>query len=125
MARSDRHSRSLAMPEAFLVSAVRTPIGKFLGGLADVPAPQLGGLVVAEAIKRAGLKADAIDECIMGCVIQAGLGQNPARQAALAGGLPHTISAVTVNKVCGSGLQAVIQAAQTIRAGDNDLVVAG
>lgn len=113
------------MPDAFLISAVRTPIGKFLGGLADVPAPQLGGLVVAEALKRAGVPADAVDEVIMGCVIQAGLGQNPARQAALAGGLPSTISAVTVNKVCGSGLQAVMQAAQSIRAGDNDVVVAG
>ena len=113
------------MPEAFLVSAVRTPIGKFLGGLAEVPAPQLGGLVVAEAMKRASVKPADIDEVIMGCVIQAGLGQNPARQAALAGGLPPTISAVTVNKVCGSGLQAVMQAAQSIRAGDNDLVVAG
>jgi acetyl-CoA C-acetyltransferase len=113
------------MPEAFLVSAVRTPIGKFLGGLADVPAPQLGALVVAEALKRANVQPTDVDEVIMGCVLQAGLGQNPARQAALAGGLPPTISAVTVNKVCGSGLQAVMQAAQSIRAGDNDLVVAG
>lgn len=113
------------MPEAFLLAAVRTPVGKFMGGLAEMPAPKLGGLVVAEALKRASIPAAAVDEVIMGCVLQAGLGQNPARQAALAGGLPETISAVTVNKVCGSGLQAVIQAAQSIRAGDNDLVVAG
>lgn len=113
------------MADAFLVSGARTPIGKFQGGFLDLPAPKLGALAVAEAIKRAQVRPDLIDEVIMGCVLQAGLGQNPARQAALHGGLPNTISAVTVNKVCGSGLQAVMQAAQAIRAGDAEIVVAG
>src|SRR5688500_6827582 len=109
------------MAEAFILSAVRTPIGKYLSSLAEVPAPQLGAWTVAEALKRAQVPADKVDEVIMGCVVQAGLGQNPARQAALKGGLPHTISAVTVNKVCGSGLQAAMQAAQAIKAGDADV----
>jgi len=113
------------MPDAFLISATRTPIGKFQGGLAELPTPKLGALAVAEAMKRAKVQPDVVDEVIMGCVLQAGLGQNPARQAALHGGLPHTISAVTINKVCGSGLQAVMQAAQAIRAGDGDVIVAG
>lgn len=113
------------MPDAFLLSAVRTPIGKYLGGLADLTAPQLGGLVVAEALKRVRVSPDQIDEVIMGIVLQAGVGQNPARQAALKAGLPDTIAAVTVNKVCGSGLKAVMLAAQAIRAGDADLLVAG
>ncbi len=113
------------MPEAFIMAGVRTPIGKYLGGLSDMPSPQLGGMVIKEALQRAKLAPALVNEVIMGCVLQAGLGQNPARQAALAGGLPTTISAVTVNKVCGSGLQAVMQAAQAIRAGDADLVVAG
>lgn len=113
------------MAEAFLLSAVRTPIGKYLSSLADVSSPQLGAYAVREAIRRAGVGAERIDEVIMGCVLQAGLGQNPARQAALKAGMPNTISAVTVNKVCGSGLQAIMQAAQAIRAGDAELVVAG
>ena len=113
------------MPRAFLLSAVRTPIGKFLGGLADCPAPQLGGLVVAEALRRAEIPADRVDEVIMGHVLQAGVGQNPARQAALQAGLPPTIAAVTINKVCGSGLKAVMLAAQAIRAGDAQIVAAG
>lgn len=113
------------MPDAFLVTGARSPIGKFLGGLSDIPAPKLGALVIAEVLKRGKVAPELVDEVIMGCVLQAGLGQNPARQAAIHGGLPDTISAVTVNKVCGSGLQAVIQAAQTIRAGDNDVVIAG
>src|SRR6185436_8670926 len=113
------------MPDAFLLSAVRTPIGKYLGGLGDIPAPELGSFAVAEAMKRATVSPDQVEEVIMGCVLQAGLGQNPARQAALKGGLPPTISCVTVNKVCGSVLQAVMQAAQAIRAGDAELFVAG
>jgi acetyl-CoA C-acetyltransferase len=113
------------MTEAFILSAVRTPIGKYLGGLADVPAPQLGAVAVAEALRRAQLPADRVDEVVMGNVLQAGVGQNPARQAALKAGLPDTIAAYTVNKVCGSGLKAVMLAAQAIRAGDADVVVAG
>jgi acetyl-CoA C-acetyltransferase len=111
--------------DAVIISAVRTPVGKFLGGLKGFTAPQLGAIVVREAVKRAGVKPDDVDEVIMGCVIQAGLGQNPARQAALGGGLPATVSAVTVNKVCGSGLKSVMMAAQGVQLGDTELVVAG
>ena len=111
--------------EAVIISAARTPVGKFLGSLKGFSAPQLGSIVVREAVKRAGVKPEDVDEVIMGCVIQAGLGQNPARQAALNGGLPNTVSAVTVNKVCGSGLKAVMMAAQGVRLGDVDIVVAG
>jgi acetyl-CoA C-acetyltransferase len=113
------------MSEAFLLSAARTPIGKYLGGLADVSAPQLGAIAVAEALRRGKVPADQVDEVILGNVIQAGLGQNPARQAALKSGLPDTIAALTVNKVCGSGLKAVMLAAQAVRAGDADVIVAG
>jgi acetyl-CoA C-acetyltransferase len=113
------------MADAFLLSAVRTPIGKFLGGLAELTAPQLAAVVLAEALRRAGVSAERVDEVIMGHVLQAGVGQNPARQAALKAGLPDTIAAVTVNKVCGSGLKAVMLAAQAIRAGDADIVLAG
>jgi acetyl-CoA C-acetyltransferase len=113
------------MTEAFVVSAVRTPIGKYLGSLADVSAPELGGRVLREALQRAQLPASSIDDVLMGCVLQAGLGQNPARQAALKAGLPPTVSACTINKVCGSGLQAVMMAAQAIRAGDADVILAG
>src|SRR5262245_38023876 len=113
------------MADAFLLSAVRTPIGKYLGGLSEVPAPQLGAIAVAEAMKRARVSPDRVDEVILGNVIQAGLGQNPARQAALKAGLPDTIAAVTINKVCGSGLKAVMLAAQAIRAGDAELIAAG
>jgi acetyl-CoA C-acetyltransferase len=113
------------MTDAFLLSAARTPIGKFLGGLSEVPAPQLGATAVAEALRRARIPADRVDEVIMGNVLQAGVGQNPARQAALKAGLPDTVAAFTVNKVCGSGLKAVMLAAQAIRAGDAELVVAG
>ncbi len=113
------------MTEAVILSAVRTPIGKYLGSLADVPAVQLGATAVAEAVRRAGVPADRIDEVIMGNVIQAGLGQSPARQAALKAGLPDTVAAYTVNKVCGSGLKAAMCAAQAIRAGDADVIVAG
>jgi acetyl-CoA C-acetyltransferase len=113
------------MPDAFLLSAVRTPIGKFLGGLAELTAPQLGGVVLAEALRRAGVSPERVDEVIMGNVLQAGVGQNPARQAALKAGLPDTIAAVTINKVCGSGLKAVMLAAQAIRAGDASIILAG
>src|SRR5678815_2845294 len=111
--------------EAVIISAARTPVGKFLGSLKNFTAPQLGAIVVRESVKRAGVKPEDVDEVIMGCVIQAGLGQNPARQAALNGGLPSTVSAVTVNKVCGSGLKAVMMAAQGVQLGDADMVVAG
>jgi acetyl-CoA C-acetyltransferase len=113
------------MNDAFILSAVRTPIGKYLGALADVPAVDLGGRVLTEAMTRAKLDPKAVDEVIMGVVLQAGLGQNPARQAALKAGLPDTIAALTVNKVCGSGLKAVMLAAQAVRAGDADIVLAG
>jgi acetyl-CoA C-acetyltransferase len=113
------------MQDTFLLSAVRTPIGKFLGGLAEVPAPKLGAVAVAEAIKRAGVAPERVDEVVMGNVVQAGVGQAPARQAALFAGLPDTIPAYAVNKVCGSGLKAVMLAAQSIKAGDCDVVVAG
>jgi acetyl-CoA C-acetyltransferase len=111
--------------DSVIVSAVRTPTGKFLGVLKDFTAPQLGALVVREAVRRAGIDPDAVDECIMGHVIQAGAGQNPARQAALNGGLADHVAALTVNKVCGSGLKAVMLAAQGIATGDIDIAVAG
>ncbi len=111
--------------EAFIASAVRTPQGKFLGALGAVPAPRLGAHVVREAVRRAGVPPDAVEEVLMGSVIQAGLGQNPARQAALGAGLSHKVGAVTVNKVCGSGLKSIIFGVQAIRAGDADVVVAG
>src|SRR4029450_11533060 len=111
--------------DAVIISAVRTPVGKFLGSLKGFKATELGAIVVRESVKRAGVNPEDVDEVIMGCVIQAGLGQNPARQAALHGGLPPAVSAVTVNKVCGSGLKAVMMAAQGIQLGDTDVVVAG
>ncbi len=111
--------------EAVIIGAVRTPVGKFLGSLKGFKATELGAIVVRESVKRAGLNPEEVDEVIMGCVIQAGLGQNPARQAALYGGLPNTVSAVTINKVCGSGLKAVMMAAQGIQLGDTDMVIAG
>lgn len=113
------------MKQAVIVSAVRTPVGKLLGALKSFKATDLGAVVVRESVKRAGVKPEDVDEVIMGCVIQAGLGQNPARQAALRGGLPDTVSAVTVNKVCGSGLKAVMMAAQGVQLGDTEVVVAG
>ena len=111
--------------EAVIIGAVRTPVGKFQGSLKGFKATELGAIVVREVVKRAGIAPETVDEVIMGCVIQAGLGQNPARQAALNGGLPNTVSAVTVNKVCGSGLKAVMMAAQGIQLGDTEIVVAG
>jgi acetyl-CoA C-acetyltransferase len=113
------------MQEVVIVSAVRTPIGKFQGSLQSYTSPQLGALVVREAVKRAGVDPASVDECIMGCVLQAGLGQSPARQAVIRGGLPPAVGAVTVNQVCGSGLRAVSLAAQAIQTGDSDIVVAG
>lgn len=108
-----------------ILSACRTPIGKFGKSLIGVSAPKLGALVIEEALGRAGVKGDAVDEVIMGNVVSAGLGQNPARQAAIQGGVPFGAGSITVNKVCGSGLKAVMLAAQSIKAGDNDVVVAG
>src|ERR1700758_3295347 len=113
------------MRESVIVAAVRTPTGKFLGALKDFTAPQLGSLVVAEAVRRAGIDPAIVDECIMGNVVPAGEGQNPARQAALRGGLPDHVAALTINKVCGSGLKAVMLADQGIRVGDIDIAVAG
>jgi acetyl-CoA C-acetyltransferase len=113
------------MKDVVIVAAVRTPVGKFQGALAELTAVQLGALVVREAVKRAGIDAASVDECLMGCVLPAGLGQNPARQAALQGGLPDTVSALTINMVCGSGLKAISLAAQAVMAGDAEIVVAG
>lgn len=114
-----------ALEEVVIVSAVRTPIAKFQGALTDFTAPQLGAMVVKEAVKRANLDPTRVDECIMGNVISAGLGQNPARQAALNGGLPPEVAALTINKVCGSGLKAVGLAAQAIQTGNAEILVAG
>ncbi len=113
------------MQEAVIVSAVRTPVGSFGGVLAEVPAPELGALVVREAVRRAGIDPTAVEEVLLGNVLQAGLGQNPARQASIGGGLGETVPALTLNKVCGSGLKTVVLAAQAIRAGDADCLVAG
>src|SRR6202453_2699648 len=114
-----------ASHDAVIVSAVRTPVGKFQGALSSLGAIELGAHVVREAVARAGIDAASVDECLMGCVLSAGLGQNPARQAALRGGLPDTVSAMTINMVCGSGLKAVALAAQAVMAGDAEIVVAG
>jgi acetyl-CoA C-acetyltransferase len=111
--------------DTVIVSAARTPIGRFGGGLAAIPAPELGGHAIKAAIERAGVEPAIVDEVIMGNVLQAGEGQAPARQAALKGGLPETIGALTINKVCGSGLKAVMLAAGMIRAGDAEIIVAG
>jgi acetyl-CoA C-acetyltransferase len=111
--------------EAVIISATRTPVGKLLGSLKALKATELGAIVVRESVRRAGVAPAEVDEVIMGCVIQAGLGQNPARQAALGAGLLPAVAAVTVNKVCGSGLKAVMMAAQGIQLGDTDIVVAG
>jgi len=108
-----------------IVAAVRTPVGKFQGAFSDLSATQLGAIAVREAVKRAGIDPTQIDECIMGNVVSAGLGQNPARQAALNGGLPPEVSALTINKVCGSGLKAVGLAAQAIQTGNAGIVIAG
>ncbi len=113
------------MRDVVIVSACRTPIGRFQGGLAGFRAPELGALAVAEALRRAGVAPEAVDEVILGNVLQAGLGQNPARQAARGAGIPDAVGSFTVNKVCGSGLKSVMLAAQAIRAGDAEVIVAG
>jgi len=114
-----------ALEEVVIISGVRTPVGKFQGSLSDFSATQLGAMVVREAVKRAHLDPKQVNECIMGNVVSAGLGQNPARQAALFGGLPPEVGAMTINKVCGSGLKAVALAAQAIQTGNSEIVVAG
>jgi acetyl-CoA C-acetyltransferase len=113
------------MEKAVILSAVRTPIGKFMGGLSPLSAPELGAKVVAESVRRAGIEPGQVDEVIMGNVVQAGLGQNPARQAALKGGLDPRVAAMAINKVCGSGLKAVGLAAQAVMLGESEIVVAG
>ena len=113
------------MRDVVIVSAVRTPVGKFQGSLSELSAIELGALVVREAVSRAGIDAESVDECIMGCVLPAGLGQAPARQAALRGGLSDRVAAMTINMVCGSGLKAVALAAQSIMLGDTEVAVAG
>src|SRR5580658_1323072 len=113
------------MKDVVIVAAVRTPVGKFQGAFAEMSAVELGAIAVREAVKRAGIDASSVDECLMGCVLPAGLGQNPARQAALRGGLSDTVSAMTINMVCGSGLKAVSLGAQAIMLGDAEIVVAG
>lgn len=111
--------------EVVVISGCRTPVGRFQGSLSDLSAPQLGAIVVREAVKRARLSPEVVDECIMGNVVSAGLGQNPARQAAIFGGLPPEVGAMTINKVCGSGLKAVALAAQAVETGNGSVVVAG
>jgi len=113
------------MEDIVIVSGVRTPVGKFQGSLSGVSATRLGAVTVREAVKRAQLRPEQVDECIMGNVVSAGLGQNPARQAAIYGGLPPEVSAVTVNMVCGSGLRAIALAAQSIQTGNAEIIVAG
>lgn len=114
-----------SLEDVFIISGVRTPIGKFQGSLSDFTAPQLGAIVVREAVKRAGIDPAQVNEVIMGNVVSAGLGQNPARQAAIYGGIPANVGAMTINKVCGSGLKAVALGAQAIQTGNSDVVVAG
>ena len=111
--------------DAVLLSGCRTPIGRFLGSLKDIPAPRLGALVIKEAVRRAGIDPSSVEEVIMGNVVQAGIGQAPARQAAIYAGMPESVGALTVNKVCGSGLKSVSLAAQAIKLGEAQVVVAG
>src|SRR5689334_3208278 len=113
------------MQEIVIVAAARTPVGKFQGALSSLSAIELGSVVVRETVKRAAIDTASVDECIMGCVLPAGLGQNPARQAALRGGLSETVSALTINMVCGSGLKAVGLAAQSIATGQAEVIIAG
>jgi len=113
------------MTDIVIVAATRTAVGKFGGSLAKIPAPELGAAVIVELLKRAKLSGDQIDEVILGQVLQAGSGQNPARQAVIKSGLPHSVPALTINAVCGSGLKAVMLAAQAIRDGDSEIVIAG
>src|SRR6476661_4620519 len=111
--------------QVYIVSAVRTPMGSFGGALKDVPATRLGAIAIKAAVERAGISPDLVDELLMGCVLQANLGQAPARQAAKYAGLPDKVICTTVNKVCASGMKAVAQAAQSIVLGDADIIVAG
>ncbi|MDX1315486.1 MAG: beta-ketoacyl synthase N-terminal-like domain-containing protein, partial [Eudoraea sp.] len=113
------------MKEVVIVSAVRTPIGSFLGALSSVPAPNLGAAAIKAALEKAGVGPDQVDEVLMGHVVQAGAGQAPARQAAILAGIPDTVPCTTVNKVCASGMKSVMMAAQSIALGDNEIVVAG
>ena len=113
------------MEDAVIVSALRTPVGSFGGQFKDVPATQLGAQVVRAALERVGIAGEDVDEVVLGCVLQAGLGQNPARQVAIGAGIPKEVPATTINMVCGSGLKAVAIASQMIRAGDVEIVVAG
>src|SRR5919205_4189197 len=113
------------MEDAVIVSAVRTPVGSFGGYYKDVPATQLGTHAIRAALERADVAPDEVDEVILGCVLQAGLGQNPARQAAIGAGIPKEVPATTINMLCGSGLKSVALASQMVRAGDADIVVAG
>jgi len=113
------------MREVVLVGACRTAVGKFGGSLKDVPAVELGAMVIKAALDRAGIRPEMVDEGILGCVLTGALGQNPARQAMLRAGIPQEVPAVTINKVCGSGLKSVIMAAQAVQCGDADIVVAG
>ena len=115
----------MSIKEAVIISAARTPTGKFLGALKGFSAPELGAIAIKEAVKRAGVDPAKVDEVIMGCVVSAGIGQAPARQAALKAGLPVEVSALTVNMVCGSGLRAVALASQSVQLGDSEFVVAG
>jgi acetyl-CoA C-acetyltransferase len=125
LGRAYTSANGIRMDQAIILSAVRTPIGKFQGALAPLSAVELGARVVAEAVRRAGIAPGEIDEAILGNVVQAGLGQNPARQAALRGGLSPRVAAMTINKVCGSGLKAVALAAQAVKLGESEIVVAG
>src|SRR5437879_5050340 len=118
-------SERIAMRDVVLLSAVRTPIGRFMGGLASVPAPRLGSVAIGEALRRAAVPPERVDAVYMGNILSAGLGQAPARQATLYAGLPNTVPATTLNKMCGSGLKAVMLGAQAIIAGDADIIVAG
>ena len=111
--------------DAVILSGCRTPVATFGGALKDVGAVELATIVVREAVRRAGIRPDQVDEVILGCILQAGLGMNPARQATIKAGLPESVPATTVNKVCGSGLKAVVMAAQAIRCGDAEVVIAG
>src|SRR6266487_3829726 len=113
------------MKEVYIVSAVRTPFGSYGGSLKDIPATQLGATVIKSAVEKAGIKPEQVDEVLMGCVMQANLGQAPARQAAKFAGLPDSVNCTTVNKVCASGMKSIALAAQSIMLGDNDIVVAG
>src|ERR1700726_3635676 len=114
-----------AFDDVVIISGCRTPVGKFQGSLSDLSAPQLGAIVVREAVKRAELEATQVDECIMGNVVSAGLGQNPARQAAISGGLAPAVGAMTINKVCGSGLKAVALAGQAVQTGNRSMLIRG